>query len=75
MSNFQSLGDLMAEEEARLVDEARVQMEAERVAWDALSPAEQAAISAANAARYEAMFDGVDLDEDPEDDEDEDLDE
>ncbi len=51
-----NLSELMAEEETRLRAEAQAEIAAEKAAWDALTPEQQAAVIAAREAKYEAMF-------------------
>jgi len=57
-----SLADLMAEDEAFRLEEARREIAAEKAAWDALSPEQQAAAIAAR----EAKFANVPDDDEPE---------
>ena len=73
---MENLSDIFAEEEARRLAEAKAEAAKEKAAWDALTPAEQAAIIEQRAARFEALEElaeqttcdlcGDDLDEDGE---------
>lgn len=67
---FESLADIMAEEEERLLAEAVAEREAEKAAWDALTPEQRAAETARFEAKYADMPD--DDDDDPEDDDEDD---
>jgi len=49
---MQTLSEIMAEEEARRLAETRAEVAAEKAAWDALTPEEQAAAIAAREAKY-----------------------
>ncbi|MGL5736894.1 MAG: hypothetical protein ACRCYS_18675 [Beijerinckiaceae bacterium] len=53
-----NLSDLIAEEEARIVAEARVEMAAEKDAWDALTDEQRAAHIAAVEAKFANVPDG-----------------
>lgn len=68
---FESLADIMASEEARRLDEARAEIAAEKAAWDALSPDDQARAIEAVEAKF-ADWDQPDDSDDSDDDQDED---
>lgn len=52
MSQFESLRDIMAKEEARLLAEAKKEIAAEKAAWDAMTPEAQANARAVIEAKY-----------------------
>lgn len=63
----QSLADMMAEDDARRMAEARAEIAAEQAEWDALTPDQKAARIAAMEAKYADVPDD-DGDNDGEDD-------
>lgn len=68
----ESLADIMAEEEARRLAEARAEIAAEKRAWDAMNPAEQAEVIAKREAKFADVPDideGDDLDDEDDGDE------
>ena len=67
-----SLAEIMAEEDARRVAEARAEIAREQAEWAALSPTAQAAIIAAREAKWAAFQDAIDAQEAADPDEDED---
>lgn len=64
----ESLADMMREEDERRLAEARAEIAAEQAEWDALTPEQKAARTAAYEAKYGDVPD--DLDEEDEGDED-----
>lgn len=75
MKGAQSLGDLIRDEEARIVANSRREIAAEDAAWKALSDEERAAITAEREAKWDAFADACesapeDDDIDPDDIED-----
>lgn len=66
-----NMGDIFAEEEARMAAEARAELAREDAAWAALPQAEQDRISAAREARLAGLFDAHGSGDDDEADDDE----
>ncbi len=63
-----TLGELLEGEDAARLAQARAEIAAEKAAWDALSPEEREAKTAAFEAKYETMFEASLEDEDDEED-------
>jgi hypothetical protein len=74
MKDMKDMGDLMDEYEAEREARAKVEMAAEKAAWDALPQAEKDRINAQRQAKFAALmdFDPEADDEEEEDDEEED---
>lgn len=64
---FESLADIMRDEEARRVAEARAEIAAEQAEWDALTPEQKAARAAAYEAKYADVPDDAGDDDEEED--------
>ena len=74
MKDMKDMGDLMDEYEAEREARAKVEMAAEKAAWDALPQAEKDRINAQRAAKFAALMD-FDPDEEEEEEEEEDEEE
>lgn len=61
-----SMAELFAEEEERLLEQARLEIAAADEVWRSLTPAQQVQIIEARAAFYDRMFDDSDVDLDEE---------
>ena len=70
MKDMKDMGDLMDEYEAEREARAKVEMAAEKAAWDALPQAEKDRINAQREAKFAALMD-FDPDEEEEEEEDE----
>jgi len=55
-----SLHELMAEEEAAALERTRLEIAAEKAAWDALTPEAQQVILDKRQAEYDALWNGMD---------------
>ena len=67
MTAFQSLDEIMREEEDRRLQEARAETAAETAAWAALTPEEQQAVIDAREAKWERiMAEGAEPADEPE---------
>lgn len=58
-----TLAEIMAEEDARRLAEARAEIARERAEWEALTPEAQAGIIAAQEAKWAAFQDAIDAQE------------